>query len=573
MQPKRSHQNYIMRKVFWAILLSLPVLFGCKDRNLSIAEDLREYAHNFVKKDTTQYCKQWLQHLDSINLSSNKGREELYKSLSDFSRTGLYSGRYAFTQEYLHGIITIMEDEEQLDPINTKTLISAYIANGAILQETGMPLAAYDSYMQGLEIAQHKDFDKYNAMLNNNIGVIFFNADDFDQAEKYFRKALECNLKLSDKTEINLNYDNLAYVYQKLGKTHEALDMSLKGLQYINAEDHPIDFYSSHIFLGKLYSENGEYSVAKSYLENALINMRKCRYLLGEIEADTELSRHYLHIGLPDSAKIHAEQALKLASNSGLAPDVSTALNILSETHRMLGNHETATDLVVREKLYSDSIHNAECRLRLDMHEKILSQTAKNSYKQQSASSAFWFLSLLFIALIVAAVSGRKYLILKRKHNDNEALNNELSMRNREITLMGMSQMKTNEGIESISTELKQLLLELNPKAVAQKQRIKRLVQNLDALTKTDDEFSACFERVKPQFYNRLRERCSTLTQRDERLCALIFLGLSTKEIAAMTSREVRSVESSRNRLRHKLELSPNEDLSTFLKSLDNPSE
>ena len=51
----------------------------------------------------------------------------------------------------------------------------------------------------------------------------------------------------------------------------------------------------------------------------------------------------------------------------------------------------------------------------------------------------------------------------------------------------------------------------------------------------------------------------------DKDLCALLRLGLSTKEIAAITFKEVRSIESGRNRLRKKLGLSEKEDLVKFL--------
>lgn len=45
---------------------------------------------------------------------------------------------------------------------------------------------------------------------------------------------------------------------------------------------------------------------------------------------------------------------------------------------------------------------------------------------------------------------------------------------------------------------------------------------------------------------------------------------MSTKEIAALTFREVRSIESSRLRLREKLNLPPGTSLTDFLSSLNN---
>lgn len=145
----------------------------------------------------------------------------------------------------------------------------------------------------------------------------------------------------------------------------------------------------------------------------------------------------------------------------------------------------------------------------------------------------------------------------------------KLERRNRELTARELERLRTRENLENICTELKAVLLELNPKASAQKQRIKTILAKLDSLTEeTNDEFRQCFERVNPGFYRELNSRHTDLTSRDERLCALLYLGLSTKEIAALTAREIRSVDSSRNRLRKKLNLEPTDDLTVYLKSL-----
>lgn len=57
----------------------------------------------------------------------------------------------------------------------------------------------------------------------------------------------------------------------------------------------------------------------------------------------------------------------------------------------------------------------------------------------------------------------------------------------------------------------------------------------------------------------------SKLTKNELTLCVMLLQGKSTKEIAEATNREVRSVESSRNRLRKKLELENGADLREFL--------
>ena len=70
---------------------------------------------------------------------------------------------------------------------------------------------------------------------------------------------------------------------------------------------------------------------------------------------------------------------------------------------------------------------------------------------------------------------------------------------------------------------------------------------------------------LKVFIYENLNEEYPTITMKEMRLCALLRLGLSTKEIADITFKEVRSVESARNRLRKKLQISQTEDLQKFL--------
>ena len=60
-------------------------------------------------------------------------------------------------------------------------------------------------------------------------------------------------------------------------------------------------------------------------------------------------------------------------------------------------------------------------------------------------------------------------------------------------------------------------------------------------------------------------ERYPNLTQNDLKLCGLLRLNLSTKEIANYTSLSVRGVESARLRLRRKLGLTSDQNIVEFL--------
>ena len=108
--------------------------------------------------------------------------------------------------------------------------------------------------------------------------------------------------------------------------------------------------------------------------------------------------------------------------------------------------------------------------------------------------------------------------------------------------------------------------MELNPRENAKKEHIRELMSQLRSQSNdnSDTEFKYYFEQVYSSFYDNLLRNYPSLTARDLRLCAFLRLGLSTKEISIITFREVRSVESSRNRLRKKMNIPADADLTEF---------
>ena len=78
-------------------------------------------------------------------------------------------------------------------------------------------------------------------------------------------------------------------------------------------------------------------------------------------------------------------------------------------------------------------------------------------------------------------------------------------------------------------------------------------------------EFEMRFENVYEEFYKDLAIKHADLTPNEKKLCALLRMGLNSKEIAALTFQDAKSVDMARYRLRKKFELPTNENLSDYL--------
>ena len=79
------------------------------------------------------------------------------------------------------------------------------------------------------------------------------------------------------------------------------------------------------------------------------------------------------------------------------------------------------------------------------------------------------------------------------------------------------------------------------------------------------EDFKFHFEKVHQGFFTRLKDKYPGLTPKDQRLCAYINLGLSTKDIAGLVNITPESAEIGRIRLRKKLGLSRLNNLFEFL--------
>lgn len=148
----------------------------------------------------------------------------------------------------------------------------------------------------------------------------------------------------------------------------------------------------------------------------------------------------------------------------------------------------------------------------------------------------------------------------------NEKLEAEVQHKTNEMASTTMHLLQKSELLLKIGDELRKV--ERNTKEPETKKEIRKLTNLLqdDAQLDSDwEQFSYHFDQVHSDFFKRLKEKYPNLTHKDHRLCAYLRLNLSTKEIAPLMNISVRGVEISRYRLRRKLELGNDDNLTEFL--------
>ena len=141
---------------------------------------------------------------------------------------------------------------------------------------------------------------------------------------------------------------------------------------------------------------------------------------------------------------------------------------------------------------------------------------------------------------------------------NNEKLRNDIESKNRELATSTMNMIKKNEFLSSLKKEL------INDGEKNLNKVIKIIDKNLN---NTDDwkMFQEAFNNADKNFLKKIKDKHPELTPNDLRLCAYLRLNLSSKEIAPLLNISHRSVEVKRYRLRKKMSLSHNLNLTNYI--------
>lgn len=151
----------------------------------------------------------------------------------------------------------------------------------------------------------------------------------------------------------------------------------------------------------------------------------------------------------------------------------------------------------------------------------------------------------------------------------NEKLEADKVFLDKELANQTMSIIQKNKFLMKLNQELNRMQSETGDNSVKTKITIlkKRIDKEIDN-EQQNKIFESYFDDVHKDFFNRLKAKYPQLSPKDLRLCAYIRMNISTKEIATLLNISDRGVEISRYRLRKKIELSRDVNLSTFLSNI-----
>ena len=158
---------------------------------------------------------------------------------------------------------------------------------------------------------------------------------------------------------------------------------------------------------------------------------------------------------------------------------------------------------------------------------------------------------------------------LKTIQLENERLNTKLEIKRKELVDLALDISEQRKFFDGIFQEIKRI------QSIDDLQEIKTgledIAQTISSRMTFSNEMSGFYTQVEElhkNFITKLQERFPDITEQEKRLATLLRPGFSTKDIAGWMNISPKSVEIGRYRLRKKLELTREDNLIQYIKSL-----
>lgn len=543
-----------------------------------------------------------VKRIDSLMHSTYSGKET-FETVFQVGLSLCNMNRKEEAVKYLSYCLSVIKDAFPEIPRNSlPTYI--HIMNQAGLSYNYMRLfdLAMNYYTKALDIAKKNNLNEEEAILCNNIASILQTQKRYDESDSLFKRAIIINEELKVPQRLFVNYNNLSVNYAHKEDYNKALEYAFLAVHQLDAAKDSDMIVLMQRNIGAIYLKQKEPRMALQLLkqvEEYQLKHHQEYYLTGTYLI---MNSVYDLLGQKDRVGNYLKKALTLSDKYNNAYDKKALLAELSNYYEDIGQHQTAFEMLKQSMALKDSLYNSEEEERTrnlsgayneerTLQEKLIRMENNHAVVMQKvyiiALSGGVLLVVIAVCMIYWLKKQKKktrralcdYARQKRDQmerqegkiisllNDQEQLKLELEQNERKQMSYSLQDTKNKEFIAQLTDRLKQLLLEMNPKETQIKKQIREIISQLNQIDSNNilQDFRDSFESIHHHFYENLNEEYSNLTMKEMRLCALLRLGLSTKEIADITFKEVRSVESARNRLRKKLQISQTEDLQKFL--------
>ena len=405
-----------------------------------------------------------------------------------------------------------------------------------------------------------------------------------DKAIEYYQNTISIFNEKNIQHGVPGLLNSIAMLYKDEDKLNEALAISLQAVGIADSLGNKLLVTEAMRQLSVIYNATGDFQKGIETLEEALSIAEQSGITSSSLLLMNMLSGSYLESGNLGRAKEVSIKARNIAFENRDWNAAKKALEVLIESELALNNFEDAFEhqqelLSVKDSIIDKertrSILEFEARYRINQKEKEIALLQAENEKRAIVQATLGGGILLLLILAFLALRSQRLKIksgkaeLELSNLKHKKLEQDLEFKNKQLTTQSLNMVQKNEMMEELREKVENIKKEGGSKEL---NSLAHLVDYSFSLDEDWKQFQMHFEEVHSGFYHILKERYPDLTPNEMRLSALVKLNLSIKEMAAIMGISPDSVKTARYRLRKKLELNTEENLTDFMLALEKAS-
>ncbi len=187
-----------------------------------------------------------------------------------------------------------------------------YYANALICKKENLRDSAYKLSNKALEYWEKANSYKGLGQGNNVLGILYYEEGNNQKSLIHYEKALKCYIKIDNKKGQVSVLSNIARVFDKIGKTEEAIKQHYKIIEIAKKIGYQDAIESSYLSLGNIWIEQNEFNFAIYYFNKLYLVAKHNRDTSSLIQGLGSLGHSYSRQKKYDSASFFLNEERKL---------------------------------------------------------------------------------------------------------------------------------------------------------------------------------------------------------------------------------------------------------------------
>ena len=421
------------------------------------------------------------------------------------------------------------------------------------------------------------------------ISTIYVRQKKYDEALGLSQEVVS-GLKTKNDTSgtLGLAYNSLGSLHELKKEKTEAERYYLLALKEFEKGNNIAYLPSSYCRLGEIAKEKGLKEISLNYFKKALALAESSENKQAQVTALIAMGKWYTSF---ENDMLQAENYFNKARIiavplSDKIFEIKT-IEVLIELKKEEANFEEVSKLQNEVITIKDSFYSFEreqivksLEVQFEVSEKNRKLELISAEKEVSKLTNYILILLLMVLIIVFSIL---YFFLKRinkrdkqllrtkeelvqlmeeqKRLKEQQFQNDIEFKESQLSAVTIQMLEKNELLDEIKT----ILIKKEPTS---EKDLKKLISKYTIQDNNWKDFDNYFESVNKNFYTRLKQKYPEISSNDLKICALIKLNLSIKEMASILNISPDSVKTARHRLRKKLQLNTEENLTDFILSV-----